>query len=206
MVISPEQKKVLLERLQLAKAAKQAKALEKKKAMAVKEPEPPKPDPTPVVVPPVVPPVETTPEPVLEKAPEPIPPPVPDLVKASKNPPKKKKKECFVPSDDDDSDEEEEIALPKKLKGGQKKQAYMKIKIYREPKNATAFQSLIESIQDEEEDRPPASEPIPIPTPNSIGRGVKYASANCNNAAMKKGAGVVSHQEMLRRAALEFFS
>ena len=204
MVISPEQKKVLLERLQLAKQAKQAKALERKKAMAVKEPEPPKPEPTPVVVPPVVPPVETTPEPVVEKAPEPIPPPVPDLVKASKNPPKKKKKACFVPSDDEDSDEEEEIVLPKKIRGAQKKTAYMKIKIYREPKNASAFQQLIEAVQDEQEEdeRPPASEPIPIPQQQRL----KYANANCNNQAMKKGTGIVSHQELMRRAALEFFS
>lgn len=199
MVISDEQKKVLLERLKLAKEAKAKKAAERKKAAAlaeVKEPEPPKPVPPPVV--------ETTPEPVVEKAPETIPP-VPDLVAMSKKAPKKSKKQCFVPSDSDsDSDEEEEIALPKKIKKGGKKTPYLKLKIYREPKNAAAFQQLIEAVQEPEEEpeetRPPASEPINIPKPT-----IRYANANANNPAMKKGAGVVSHQEALRRMALEYF-
>lgn len=201
MVISPEQKKVLLERLQLAKAAKAEKAKAKKEAAAaaVKEPEPPAPAPAPA------------PAPVPEPAPLPVPPPVPvpevpDLVAASKKPARKKK--CFVPSDDD-SDSEEEVVLPKKIKKGEKKTAYMKIKIYKEPKNAVAFQSLVEAIQDqepeEEEQRPPPSEPIPI-SQNSIGRNCRFANANANNPAMKKGSGVVSHQELMRRAALEFFS
>ena len=92
------------------------------------------------------------PAPTPAPAPEPVPeapvvaiPEVPDLVAMSRKKPSKKK--CLPVSSDEDSDEEAE--LPPK-KGKQKKHAYMKIKIYKEPKNAVAFQSLIEAVQDEE--------------------------------------------------------
>ncbi len=198
MVISADEKKVLLARLEKARETKAAKAAAKKKETLadVKEPEPPAPAPAPVVTPPPVP----EPAPIVPPpASEPIDiPTVPDLVAASKKKPSKKKR---VESSDDESDDEP-VLPPKK---GAKKQAYMKIKIYKEPKNAAAFQSLIEAVQDEqpEEEEP---EPAPVPASASIGRSCRFANANATNAAMKKGAGIISAQELMRRAAMEFFS
>ena len=199
MVISPQDKAILLERLQKAREVKAAKVAAKKTAPAVApEPAPPAPAPAPPApAPPAAPaaPEEPTPAEV---------PKVPDLVAASKKPPKKK--QCFIPSSSDTDSDEEEIALPKKIKAAHppKKQAYMKIKLYKEPKNAAAFQQMIEAVQDESEEVPPYEEPAPpqLQPKNNV----KFANANCSNAAMKKGAGVVSHQELMRRAALEFFS
>lgn len=199
MVISSSDKSILLERLQKARETKAAKAAAKKKETLadVKEPEPPAPAPAPVVTPPPVP----EPAPIVPPpASEPIDiPTVPDLVAASKRKPAKKKR---VESSDDESDDEP-VLPPKK---GAKKQAYMKIKIYKEPKNAAAFQSLIEAVQDEQPEEEPAPEPTPAPASASIGRSCRFANANATNAAMKKGAGIISAQELMRRAAMEFFS
>jgi hypothetical protein len=120
-------------------------------------------------------------------------------VAASKKKPAKKKR---VESSDEDSDDDA-VLPPKK---GTKKQAYMKIKIYKEPKNAAAFQSLIEAVQDEQPEEPAPEEPTPVPASGSIGRSCRFANANANNLAMKKGTGVISAQELMRRAAMEFFS
>ena len=196
MVISSSDKAILLERLQKARETKAAKAAAKKKETLadVKEPEPPAPAPAPA----------PAPIPVEEKPPasEPIDiPAVPDLVSASKKKPAKK---ACLPVESD-SDSEDEVVLPPK-KGTGKKQAYMKIKIYKEPKNAAAFQSLIEAVQDEQPEEEPAPEPTPVPSSASIGRSCRFANANATNAAMKKGTGVISAQELMRRAAMEFFS
>lgn len=220
MVISAEEKKILLARLEKARETKAAKAAAAKAAKApketpasVKEPEPPA--PAPVAVPPPAP--APAPAPVDEKPPASDPidiPVVPDLVAASKRKPAKKTKK--VESSDDDSDDSDSAVLPPKR--GAKKQAYMKIKIYKEPKNAAAFQSLIEAVQDEQPEEEPVpeervsgrsysvGEPAPAPASASIGRSCRFANANANNMAMKKGAGVISAQELMRRAALEFFS
>ncbi len=119
MPISEADKKVLLERLEKARIAKQAKGAEKKCAAEKKAPAP-APAPAPVPTP------EPTPEPVEEKPPasEPIDiPPVPDLVKASRKPAKK----VSLP----DSDSEEEVVMPKKKKTVKKDMPYMKIKLYK---------------------------------------------------------------------------
>jgi hypothetical protein len=158
MVISDAEKKVLLERLEKARIAKQAKAAEAKKAKEAPAPAPaPAPEPAPAPAP--------APEPVVveDKPPASAPidiPPVPDLVKASKKPAKK-----VVLPDSDDS--EEEILLPKKSKGksvAKKEVPYMKIKLYKEPSNPVAFQQMLESINDpqyeEEEEVSPPPPPI----------------------------------------------
>ena len=155
MVISDAEKKVLLERLEKARIAKQAKAVEAKKA---KEAPAPAPAPEPVPEPPVV---------VEEKPPasEPIDIPAPpDLVKASRKPAKK----VCLPVDSDS--EEEEVVMPKKTKGKAvrgtgKEVPYMKIKLYKEPSNPVAFQQMLESINDpqyeeEEEQAPPPPAPF----------------------------------------------
>lgn len=203
MVISKEEKAVLLERLQKAREVKQAKAAAKKKETpaSVKEPEPPA--PAPVAVAPVVAPAPA-PEPVVptpDPPAEPVVPEVPDLVAMSRKKPAKKK--CLPVSSDEDSDEEEAELPPKKGKGkGGKKQAYMKIKIYKEPKNAAAFQSLVEAIQDEQPDPEPEYSP-PASTSASIGRGCKF---DIKNKTKPEGRSLPTPQELMRRAALEFFS
>lgn len=153
MVISDADKKVLLERLEKARIAKQAKAAEAKKAKEAVAPAP-APAPAPVVVPePVV--VEDKPP-----ASEPIDiPAVPDMIKAAKKP---AKKVCLPVESDSD---EEEVVMPKKVKSKsvtKKEVPYMKIKLYKEPSNPAAFQQMLESINDpqyEDEDEqllPPA--------------------------------------------------
>jgi len=151
MVISDAEKKVLLQRLELARVAKQKKAAEAKAAKEAKQPLAPAPAPAPEPVP------EPTPEPepiVPPPASEPIDiPVVPDLVKASRKPAKK----VVLP----DSDSEEEVVMPKK-KTAKKDVPYMKIKLYKEPSNPEAFQHLLEAVNDqggeyeeEEQEAPP---------------------------------------------------
>jgi hypothetical protein len=155
MVISDAEKKVLLERLEKARIAKQAKAAEAKKAKEAPAPAP-APAPEPVPEPPAV---------VEEKPPasEPIDIPAPpDLVRASRKPAKK----VCLPVDSDS--EEEEVVMPKKTKGkavAKKEVPYMKIKLYKEPSNPVAFQQMLESINDpqyeeEEEQAPPPPAPF----------------------------------------------
>ena len=202
MVISADEKKILLERLQKARETKAAKAAEAKKAKAaketpasVKEPEPPAPAPAPAPEP--VP--EPVPEPIKPAPSEPIDiPAVPDLVAMSKKKPAKKKK---VESSDESASSDSEAELPPKKGKGGKKQAYMKIKIYKEPKNAVAFQSLVEAIQDEQPEPEPAPEPIPQAAV-SIGRGCKFDIKNKTPAQSRT---LPTPQELMRRAALEFF-
>ena len=195
MVISADEKKILLERLQKARETKAAKAAAKKKETpaSVKEPEPP----APVAVPPPAP--APVPEPPAPEPTPPVVPDVPDLVAMSRKKPAKKK--CIIPSSDEDSDEEEAELPPKKGKG-RKKQAYMKIKIYKEPKNAVAFQSLVEAIQDEQPDPEPERQESP-PASNSIGRGCKF---DIKNKTKPEGRSLPTPQELMRRAAMEFFS
>jgi hypothetical protein len=208
MVISADEKKVLLERLQKARETKAAKAAATKAAKAketpaaVREPEPPA--PAPVAVPP--------PEPALEPVEKPAPsepidiPQVPDLVAMSRKKPAKKKKVESSDEDSDDSDDSDAELPPKKGKGKSKKQAYMKIKIYKEPKNAVAFQSLVEAIQDEQpEDTDGHRPPTPPPAHASIGRG-RQAGMDIKNKTPAQSRTLPSPQELMRRAALEFFS
>jgi hypothetical protein len=77
----------------------------------------------------------------------------------------------------------------------------MKIKIYKEPKNAVAFQSLVEAIQDEQPE--PEPEYHSPPASNSIGRGCKF---DIKNKTKPEGRSLPTPQELMRRAALEFFS
>lgn len=189
MVISNEDKKVLLERLQKARETKAVKAAAKKKEASVNE------------APPVAPPA---PEPVVEPQSVAVPvvepqsvvvPEVPDLVAASKKKPKK----VSLP----DSDSDEEAVLPPKKKNAKKESAYMKIKIYREPKNPAALQDLLSAVQEEEEEQvappPPVAQP---PASGSIDRSRKF---DIRNATPKEVRTLPSPQELMRRAALEFF-
>lgn len=194
MVISPQEKQVLLERLEKARIAKQAKAAEAKKAKEAPAPAP-APAPEPVPEPPAV---------VEEKPPasEPIDIPAPpDLVKASRKPAKK------VVLPDSDS-EEEEVVMPKKTKGkavAKKEVPYMKIKLYKEPANPVAFQQMLESINDpqyeEEEEQAP-----PPPAPFVKGARVlqKVGTAPKRGASSSLTPEDIKAAE-LRRLALEIF-
>ena len=196
MVISNEDKKVLLERLQKARETKAAKAAAAKKKEApesVKEPEAisAAPAPAPVVVP--------VPVPVVEPQSVAVPE-VPDLVAASKKKPKKVSLEAQRP----DSDSDDEPVLPPKRKNAKKESAYMKIKIYREPKNPAALQDLLSAVQEEEEEQAAATStaPVHVAPPPSIARGCKF---DIKNATPREGRTLPTPQELMRRAALEFF-
>jgi hypothetical protein len=195
MVISDSEKKVLLERLEKARIAKQAKAAEAKKAKEQAAAAAPVPAPVPVPAP--------EPEPVVveEKPPASDPidiPPVPDLVKASKKPVKK----VVLP----DSDSEEEVVMPKKKKPTTKKDVpYMKIKLYKEPSNPEAFQQLLEAVNDNQYEE--AEEQTPPPPPPII-KGPRVLQ-RVGIAPKRGGASSLTAEDVkaaeLRRLALEIF-
>jgi hypothetical protein len=145
MVISNEERAVLLKRLEKAREAKVKKQLEAKEAKEVKVA-------TPVAIPIVVPlPVE---EEVVEE----------EVVL----PPKIKKAKKVEVAEEA---EEEEVKPKDKKDKKEKKIPYMKLKLYREPSNPIAFQSLLENLNAEYEDevvQNPPSAPIPIKTPRVL--------------------------------------
>jgi hypothetical protein len=193
MAISAAERDVLLKRLELARVAKLKKQEETKAAKAAKA------APEPVAAP--VPAPEPVPEPIQSPPPsEPIPiPEVPDLVKISRKP---QKKVCLPVSDD----EEEEVVMPKKQKVVKKKeQPYMKLKIYREPTNPQAFQSLLESIHNPpeyEEEEQPAPEP---PAPQPFIRPPRVLHSN-SKQTIRPMIGADRKLEDARAAAMAFFS
>lgn len=193
MAITPAERDVLLKRLELARIAKIKKQDEAKAAKAAKTapaPEPvaaPAPEPIPV------------PEPIQSPVVEPmVAPPVPDLVAASRKKPAKKV--CLPVS----SDEDDEVELPKKKsKVVKKEQPYMKIKIFREPTNPQAFQSLLESIHNPPEYE---DEPAPIPEPPvPFARPPRVLHSN-QKQNVRPMVGVDRKLEDARNMALAFFS
>lgn len=200
MAITPAERDVLLKRLELARVAKLKKQEEAKAAKAAKTapaPEPvaaPAPAPEPVPVPPVSQEIQS---PVVEPM---VAPPVPDLVAASRKKPAKKV--CLPISDDED---EEEVAIPKKKKVVKKEQPYMKLKIYREPTNPQAFQSLLESIHNppeyEDEPEPEPEPPAPVP----FARPPRVLHSN-HKQSVRPMVGADRKLEDTRNMALAFFS
>lgn len=199
MVISDAEKKVLLQRLELARVAKQKKAAEAKAAKEAKQPPAPAPAPVPVPEP------EPVPEPVVAEerppASDPIDiPPVPDLVKASKKPAKK----VVLP----DSDSEEEVVMPKKKKTMKKDAPYMKIKLYKEPSNPEAFQHLLEAVNDQGGEYDEDEQEAPPPGPSPIIKGPRVLQKV--GVAPKRGApSSLTAEDVkaaeLRRLAFEVF-
>lgn len=190
MAITPQERDVLLKRLELARIAKIKKQDEAKAAKAAK----------------------AAPEPVPAPAPEPIPIPEPPVLQEIQSPPsdpipipepKKKaaKKICLPISDDEDEEEEEK---PKKKKVvAKKEQPYMKLKIYREPTNPQAFQSLLESIHNppEYEDEPAPEPPAPVP----FSRPPRVLHSN-QKQSVRPMIGADRKLEDARNMALAFFS
>lgn len=199
MVISDAEKKVLLQRLELARVAKQKKAAEAKAAKEAKQPLAPAPAPVPVPEP------APEPEPVVaeEKPPASDPidiPPVPDLVKASRKPAKK----VALP----DSDSEEEVIMPKKKKTVKKDIPYMKIKLYKEPSNPEAFQHLLEAVNDQGGEYEDEEEQTPPPGPSPVIKGPRILQKV--GVAPKRGApSSLTAEDVkaaeLRRLAFEVF-
>lgn len=150
MVISLQEKEVLLKRLEKARQAKIAKkqALLEEKAKVESLPKPePEPEPKPVTEPVPV----SVPIPVVAEALAP-----PNLIVKEddeiKLPPKIKKSKKVVETSDDESMEKKPV---KKVK----QTPYLKLKIYKEPSNPVAFQNLMEALNE------PAEEPKPTPQP-----------------------------------------
>jgi hypothetical protein len=208
MPISDAEKKVLLERLELARVAKQKKAEEAKAAKAVKAVKPaPEPVPEPVAAPPTITPA---PVPVPEERPpvsEPIDiPEVPDLVTASRKPAKGKK--VALPVSDSDSDSE--VVMPKKKKGFAKKDTpFLKIKLYKEPQDKVAFQNLLQAVAgevEEEEEEVEAPAPPPPQKPYHKGPHVFHRVGATPRGAVSKS---LTKEEIeateLRRLALQIF-
>ena len=216
MVIPESEKKGLLERLALARIAKQQKKeIKEKEAKAISGavsapndvPAPSEPIPIPVqgtsrqgtsraeplcaesLCPEVVAPVA------------PVVPAIPDLVAAHK---KGKKKVCLP----DDSDSEDEAVLPpKKKKVAQKETAYMKIKIYREPKNTAAMQDLLAAVQDDEVADVPISAATPEPQqPQPFVRPPRLLVQQVGGKAVKTFDSDAARKDLLRRQAMEFFA
>jgi hypothetical protein len=191
MAITPAERDVLLKRLELARIAKIKKQDEAKAAKAAKA-EPvaaPTPAPEPIPIP------EPTPVSQEIQSPPSEPIPIPE--------PKKKaaKKVCLPVSDDE---EEEEEKPKKKSKVVKKEQPYMKLKIYREPTNPQAFQSLLESIHNppEYEDETEPEPPVPIP----FARPPRVLHSNSKAQTVRPMAGADRKLEDARNMAMAFFS
>lgn len=196
MAITAAERDVLLKRLELARIAKIKKQEDAKAAKAAKtEPAPaPAPVPEPTPAPPVSQEIQSPPS-------EPIDiPVVPDLVKASRKPAKK----VCLPVSDDES--EEEVAMPKKKKTVKKEVPYMKIKLYKEPRDPEAFQQLLENINNPpeyEDDLPRAPAPEPEPAPFVRPPRVLH---NNNKPLVRPMVGGDRKMEEARQMALAFFS
>lgn len=194
MAITAAERDILLKRLELARIAKIKKQEDAKAAKAAKTEPAPVPEPTPA--PPV-------PEPIQSPPPsEPVDiPVVPDLVAASKKKPAKK---VCLPVSDDESDEE--VAMPKKKKTMKKDVPYMKIKLYKEPRDPEAFKSLLENINNPpeyEDDVPHAPAPEPEPAPFVRPPRVLH---NNNKPLVRPMVGGDRKMEEARQMALAFFS
>lgn len=196
MAITAAERDVLLKRLELARIAKIKKQEDAKAAKAAKtESAPaPAPAPEPTPAPPVPEPIQSPPRS------EPIDiPVVPDLVAASKKKPAKK---VCLPVSDDESDEE--VAMPKKKKTVKKDVPYMKIKLYKEPRDPEAFKSLLENINNPpeyEDEVPPAPEPEPAPFVRP-----PRVLHNNNKPLVRPMVGGDRKMEEARQMALAFFS
>ena len=194
MAITAAERDILLKRLENARIAKIKKQDEAKAAKAAKAaPEPAPPAPAPASEPIPIP--EPAPVSLEIQSPPSEPIPIPE--------PKKKaaKKVCLPISDDEDEEEEEK---PKKKKVvAKKEQPYMKLKIYREPTNPQAFQSLLESIHNppEYEDEPAPEPPAPVP----FARPPRVLHSN-QKQSVRPMIGADRKLEDARNMALAFFS
>ena len=192
MVISDAEKKILLERLAEARKVKAAKAAAAKKVPAPKK-ETPQPPAAPIMEP------MPAPEEVelVEKLPAETVIALPPKVKREE---KQQKREII----DNSSDDESEYEKPVKKSSSKKKTKqtpYMKIKIFHEPKNHAALQNLIEAVQDNNDD----DEPPPLPRVAAAFEAPRLRH-DIKHQTPPASKTLPTHQELMRRAALEFFA
>jgi hypothetical protein len=213
MVISDSEKKVLLERLAKAREVKASKAAAAKKTPA---------------------PIKETPQPLAAPSIEPIPsppvvestryvrvdegtifkddfencPPLDEIALPTKiqKLEKQQKREKFNNSSDESEDEKPVRKLSKSSKKA-KPTPYMKLKIYHEPKNHAAFQNLIEAVQNNDDDQEIVQEPAPSQQSYSAHEmaALPRLRHDIKNQTPKSSKTLPSHQELMRKAALEFF-
>jgi hypothetical protein len=192
MVISDAEKKILLERLAKAREVKAAKTAAAKKAPVPKK-ETPQPPAAPVM--------EPIPAPQeVEQLPAETAVALPPKAQEEE---KQQKREKIDNSNDESDNEQSAKPVQKSSKTKKTKQTpYMKIKIFHEPKNHAALQNLIEAVQDNGVECDGCEEP-PFPPPSTFE--APRLRHDIKNQAPKASKTLPSHQELMRRAALEFF-
>ena len=201
MVISDAEKKILLERLQKAREVKAAKAAAAKKTPVPKKEAPPQPPPAPTIEPiPSPPVVESLLDCVVDEV------ALPPKIKTHET---REKREKFDNSSDE-SDNEKPVKKSSKTSKKVKQTPYMKIKIFHEPKNAHALQNLIEAVQDnDDEPIEYGREPAPAQhqsTASACSIEAPRLRHDIKNQTPKSSRTLPSHQELMRKAALEFFA
>ena len=142
MVLSEQDKKILLDRLKAGREKKKAEREAAKKTTAVKA-EAVVPAEQPVSAPSVAP--ETAPV-VPQQHAEQLPSEPPRIDPSKTRKPAKR----VEASSDSDSEVEERKNKSSKMKNKKKNVPYMKIKIYQEPKNHEALNALIGAVQEEQ--------------------------------------------------------
>lgn len=205
MVISDAEKKVLLERLSKAREVKAAKAAANKPAAPKNET--------------VVQNVEPLPAPeILKEEVKTLRPQLdpPNLLANKLNdetnfalPPKIKKHEKLqerekIDNSSDESDNEKPVKKSSKSSKKAKQTPYMKIKIFHEPKNHAALLNLIEAVQDNDDE---TIESAVQETRQQSSASVEAPRLrhDIKNQTPKSSRTLPSHQELMRKAALEFF-
>jgi hypothetical protein len=225
MVISDAEKKILLERLQKAREVKAAKAAAAKKTPVPKK-EAPQPPPAPTIEPiPSPPVVESTARyvrvdessvNVLKDDVQHLPPldcvvddeiALPPKIKKHET---REKREKFDNSSDE-SDDEKPVKKASKTSKKVKQTPYMKIKIFHEPKNAHALQNLIEAVQNNDDEEECVQELLPsrhnAHAPEQLAtQTLPRLRHDIKNQTPKSSRTLPSHQELMRKAALEFFA
>jgi hypothetical protein len=225
MVISDAEKKILLERLQKAREVKAAKAAAAKKTPVPKKEAPPQPPPAPTIEPiPSPPVVESTARyvrvdessvNVLKDDVQHLPPldcvvddeiALPPKIKKHET---REKREKFDNSSDE-SDDEKPVKKSSKTSKKVKQTPYMKIKIFHEPKNAHALQNLIEAVQNNDDEEESVQELLPsrhnAHAPELATQTLPRLRHDIKNQTPKSSRTLPSHQELMRKAALEFFA
>ena len=147
MVLSEQDKKILLDRLKAGREKKKAEREQAKKTTeAKKEVKPPSPEREHVL------PQVTAPEIAPAVVTEEQKPSEPPRIDPSKT--QKPAKQVEASSDSDSEIEEENKKKSSKTKNKRKNAPYMKIKIYQEPKNHEALNALIGAVQEEQQTPP----------------------------------------------------
>lgn len=192
MVISDAEKKILLERLAKAREVKAAKAAASKKVSVPKK-EALKPMAAPLME--QMPSLDITLDEVerVEKVPAETVIALPAEIKKLDEQQAREK----IDNSSDESDNEKPVKKTSKSIRKTKETPYMKLKIYREPKNHAALQNLIEAVQENDDECVEHPPPLTYEAPR--------LRHDIKNQTPKASKTLPTQQELMRRAALEFF-